>query len=162
MKNILVAVDMSDGCTNVFNKGAELARAFSGKLWAMHVVPAGPGKYGDGTYIQNERDSGLPRKDAAELLREKHRKIQGMVQTVRKDGLNAQALLVKGSVMEKILNEAEIVNADMIVLGSHCHGSMFHHLFCNVCNGVMQKSIRPVLVIHTPDQNDPDDQGEKK
>jgi hypothetical protein len=32
MKNILVAVDMSDGCTNVFDKGAELARAFSGRL----------------------------------------------------------------------------------------------------------------------------------
>lgn len=148
MKNILVSVDIGEACAKVVVAAVEMARACSAKLWLVYVTPLESHKWGP-DYIGNESDSGLPRRQEAAILQEKHRKIQQMAQSLRDDGLDASALMIEGLLHEKILGEAERVDADMIVMGSHCHGALFHLLLGNVSDWVVQHSKRPVLIIPT-------------
>ena len=49
--------------------------------------------------------------------------------------------------METILEEAAKLNADLIILGSHGHGGLLRALLGSVCEGVLRKSILPVLIV---------------
>ena len=55
-----------------------------------------------------------------------------------------------GAVVEEILNEADVVNADLIVMGTHGHGAMYNLLVGGVTKGVLKRSTRPVLLVPGP------------
>src|SRR6266478_4614459 len=55
-----------------------------------------------------------------------------------------------GAVVEEVLNEADVVNADLIVLGTHGHGAMYNLLVGSVTKGVLRRSTRPVLLVPGP------------
>src|SRR5437588_11544073 len=55
-----------------------------------------------------------------------------------------------GAVVEEILNEADVVNADLIVVGTHGHGAMYNLLVGSVTKGVLRRSTRPVLLVPGP------------
>ena len=55
-----------------------------------------------------------------------------------------------GAVVEEILNEADGVNADLIVVGTHGHGAMYNLLVGSVTKGVLRRSTRPVLLVPGP------------
>lgn len=146
MKNILVVMALTDSCAGVLDKGVELARAFSGKVWLVHVTPEESPKWGP-DYVGDEEDSDRPRRQAAEELREKHRKLQQVAQALRNDGVETVALMVEGVTQEKILSEADRVDADLIVMGSRCHDTLMDRLVGNACDWVMQQTRRPLLVV---------------
>ena len=55
-----------------------------------------------------------------------------------------------GAVVEEVLNEADVVNADLIVMGTHGHGAMYNLLVGGVTKGVLKRSTRPVLLVPGP------------
>jgi nucleotide-binding universal stress UspA family protein len=50
-------------------------------------------------------------------------------------------------VIEEILNQADVVNADLIVMGAHGHGAMYNLLVGSATKGVLKHSARPVLLV---------------
>jgi len=54
-----------------------------------------------------------------------------------------------GSVVEEILKTADAIAADLIVMGSHGHGSVYNLLVGSVTEGVLKISKRPVLLVPT-------------
>jgi nucleotide-binding universal stress UspA family protein len=55
-----------------------------------------------------------------------------------------------GSVVEEILNQADLLNSDLIVMGTHGHGAMYNLLVGSVTKGVLKHSARPVLLVPAP------------
>ncbi len=66
---------------------------------------------------------------------------------LRKDGLNATALLVQGPTAEMILREADRLHADVILMGTRAHGSLRELFVGSTSKGVLRQSTRPVLLI---------------
>ena len=55
-----------------------------------------------------------------------------------------------GAVAEEILNQADAINADLIVMGIHGHSAMYNLLVGSATKGVLKRSTRPVLLIPRP------------
>ena len=51
---------------------------------------------------------------------------------------------------EEILDQANELNADLIVMGTHGHGAMYNLLVGSVTKGVLKHSTRPVLLMPAP------------
>jgi nucleotide-binding universal stress UspA family protein len=52
-----------------------------------------------------------------------------------------------GMVAEEILFQADSLNADLIVMGTHGHGAMYNLLVGGMTKGVLKHSARPVLLV---------------
>ena len=141
MKNIVAAIDFSERSEAVLRLASEQARAFNAHLWLVHVAAPEPGFVGYDAGPQSVRDN------VAKHIRERHRDIQQMAETVRDQGLEVTALLVRGATVKALLAEAEKLSADLLVLGSHGHGLMHRVLLGSVSQAVLQKSQTPVLLI---------------
>jgi nucleotide-binding universal stress UspA family protein len=53
-------------------------------------------------------------------------------------------------VAEEILNQADTLDADLIVMGTHGHGAMYNLLVGSATKGVLKHSTRPVLLVPGP------------
>jgi nucleotide-binding universal stress UspA family protein len=141
MKNVLVALDFSDASMRVLDQAVVMAERFGADLTLIHVAAAEP------AFVGYEPGPAVVRDDLAHQLRDEHRKLQAMEKIPADRGVKTKALLVRGYPAEKILSEAERLNAELIVLGSHGHGMLFHLVAGSVAEAVLKKARCPVLVV---------------
>jgi nucleotide-binding universal stress UspA family protein len=141
VKQILAALDFSDVTESVVERAASLAAAFAAELTLLHVAAEDPAFVGYGAGPDTVR------KDRARELREEHRRLQEMAEGLRGRGIAARALFVEGPSVEKILHEAERLEVDTIVIGSHGHTALYRALLGSVSEGVVHKTRRPVLLV---------------
>ncbi len=85
----------------------------------------------------------------AEDFREKREELQNEADKLQNSGIDAESLLVQGAAVEVILDEASKLNIDLIVVGSHGHGAVYHLVVGSVSEGVLHRSSCPVIVIPT-------------
>ena len=62
-------------------------------------------------------------------------------------GLDVTPMLVQGPTVELLLNEADKLGIDMIIMGSHGHGALYNALVGTVSEGVLHKAKCPVLIV---------------
>jgi len=141
MDKIIVAVDLSDVATVALNHTVSFARAFNSQVRILHVEVPVP------TYIGNEIvQPVLPTDNEAEM--ELIRKdLSAMVDHLKQHGVEADYELVKGPIVETIVEKAAGYNADLIVLGAHNHGFLYRAFIGSVCSGVVKHSPCPVLIV---------------
>jgi len=143
MKNILVAIDNIEGTrpqSPLVQRAAALARAFSSKIWLVHVVPQ-PGL----TPFTVPRE--LLRGQAASELWHEHKSMQHLTHYLRDSGIEATALLVEGTPVKTILSEAERLDADLIVVASHRHSLLYRTLLDGAGERLLNQSSRPVMFV---------------
>jgi len=141
MKKILAAIDFSDITTKVIETASTLTKKLDGELCILHTEPS-----------QKEFDE---YKEAPQSLRDiiakdikddmKHLHI--IKDVLKKDGINAKTMLLKGPATETIIMEAKRFEADLIIIGSHEHGDLYHLIFGGVQNSLIKHSPCPVLVV---------------
>ena len=142
MKNIMVPIDFSPVTRPVLETVETLANACQSKVLLVHVAPAMSPELKEIPVPQQQRDI------VAHLLRDEHRKLQNLAGDLRKRGCDAEALLVEGHrIIEKILDEARRLQADLIVMGSHGHGKVFDLLVGSTCEGVLRRAGIPMLIV---------------
>ncbi len=140
---LLVALDLSEPTELIVKKVEELAKKMSAQVWILHNAEPGP------DVLEFRADPQTARDSLAEKFRGEHRQIQEIAKRLRKEGLEATALLVHGPTVETILKEASDLDADMIVAGSHGRGAVFQLLVGSVSEGLLRKSRCPVLIVPT-------------
>lgn len=141
MKNILVALDFSEFTERILGQACSVARAFGAALRIVHVAAPDPAFVGYEPGPQDVRDQ------RATDLREERRRLQEMADRVRSQGIEAKALLVQGSIVETLLEQAEKGNADLIVAGSHGHGRLYTALLGSVSEGILRNAPCPLLLV---------------
>ena len=140
---LLVALDLSEPTELIVKKAQELAKEMSAQVWILHNAEPAPDVLEFRVDPQTARDS------LAERFCREHRQIQEIAKRLRKEGLEAKALLVRGPTVETILKEASDLDVDMIIVGSHGRSAVFQLLVGSVSEGLLRKSRCPVLIVPT-------------
>ncbi len=143
---ILACIDLSDATEIIVEKTAELAKQFSAKVWLLHNALPEPDQ------VEFKVDPIAARESLAKRFHNEHHQIQELADRLRSEGIDTTALLVHGATVDSILTEASDLNVDMIVIGSHGHGSVYRLLVGSVSEDVLYRSPFPVLVIPTHDR----------
>ncbi len=141
MKNILVAIDFSDSTVTVINQAIALAEVTSAQVWLIHVAAPEPDFIGYQTGPQTERDF------MAHQYRDEHRQLQKWAEQLREKEIHVTALLVQGATIETILEKAQSLDVDMIVVGSHGKTGLYKLLVGSVSEGIIKGSHCPVLIV---------------
>ena len=147
MKNILVTIDSCETTTiasPIMERTIELANAFSGKVWVLHVV----------AHPRQEPfnvDSKTLRRELAAEFRHEHEFLQHLAQCLRDRAVDATALLVEGATIKTILKESERLDIDLIVLGCHRHGLLYGALMDVTEEGLLSKCARPIMFVPIPE-----------
>jgi nucleotide-binding universal stress UspA family protein len=147
--NILVAVDLSGASQKILHYVKTLASNLSAKVWLLHAEKPDLGFVGFGP---GRPESVLDQ--VADKFEEKRKELQDEADKLQNSGIDAKTLVVQGAAVEVILDEASKLNADLIVVGSHGHGAVYHLLVGSVSEGVLHRSTCPVLIVPTHDRTE--------
>jgi nucleotide-binding universal stress UspA family protein len=141
MKKILVPVDFSDITTEVLDYAIHLANEDAGSITVLHVAasnPIFPGPDAEPVMTQTYINE--------ELAREKE-ELQAITEHIKKQGVDADSVLLQGSIIDTIIEEAKELHADMIVMGKESHGLLYRTLLGTTSEGVIRRTRVPVLII---------------
>jgi nucleotide-binding universal stress UspA family protein len=142
MQRILVPVDFSPVTDAVLETTRAIACACGAKVFLVHVAPAFVADLKTVKVPQHERDF------LAHKLREEHRDLQALAERLADAGCETEPLMVEGEgTVQKIVEEAERLEADLIVAGSHGHGKLYDMLVGSICEGILRKASIPVLIV---------------
>jgi nucleotide-binding universal stress UspA family protein len=81
----------------------------------------------------------------ASELQQAHDELDALADRLRAKGHTVDTLLVPGPTVQTILEQAEKLDADVIVMGSHGRGKLSDLLVGSVSAGVIRKSPVPVV-----------------
>ena len=143
-KPILVPVDFSDATGAVIAEALRLAKALQTGMVILHVAPPEPEFVGYEPGPQSVRDA------VARKLHAEHKELQALEASAKATGVDTTTLLIQGYAAEKVVQEAEKLEAGMIVMGSHGHGKLRQLLVGSVTDAVLRKSRVPVLIVPAP------------
>lgn len=141
MKHILTTVDFSDVTDGLIKTTMMLARGLQADVCLLHVEPPEPEFIGYDPGPQNVRDQ------VAGEIRTHNRQLEELADRLRAEGLEVKALIFQGYAVEKVLEEARRLPADLIVMGSHGHGALYDLLVGRVSEGVLKKAPCPVVIV---------------
>jgi len=141
IKNILVAVDFNDNIGDLLGYAESIATKFDSKVWMIHVSAPDPDFVGYEPGPQYIRDS------RAEELKEEHRRLQDLRKTFLSGNLKSEALLIQGSTVETVLEEAEKLNADLLIVGTHKYGFIQNLFLESVSLKLFKNANIPFLAI---------------
>ena len=141
MRNLLVAVDLSEVSGVVVERAACVAQSFVSKLWLLHVAPPTKSSVPFNLY----RD--ILRTQVAKQLRLQRRQLRELGDQLRRQRIHVVNRFVLGTVSTTILAEAERITAELIIMGSHGHGNVYHALFGGVGQKVMRRARCAVMLV---------------
>jgi nucleotide-binding universal stress UspA family protein len=137
MKKILVGYDDTEPSKRALHRAAEFARRFGATVHVTSVAPVlVGGPRGMGPYDPTDP----PSRHAQQLER-----AQALL---TEHGITATLDPATGDAAEAIIEVADRVDADLIVLGSHERSLVEHALGMSVSGTVSRKAHRDVLIVH--------------
>ena len=154
VKRILVAKDLSKESSNVIRYALELGSKFDAEIHVLHVMPTvdhavlnmvaismGPDKLAE-LNAMNEKDLGeQTRRQLNVILEEETRR--GDVQLSKPPQIEVH----HGEAAPVILDVADRLDADMIILGSHTKGKLHYAFLGSVAEKILRKSHRTVVIV---------------
>lgn len=144
MKRILVAIDFSPVTEAQVNLVDDLVEPDGGDVLLLHVFNPSPHYMGYGTVGELEGLAEAELRSRLEGLADK------LKMRLERDGVKVAVLLDHGEAVPRILMEAERISADLIVVGSHGHGSLYDLLVGSTSEGVLRKAPCPVVLVPSP------------
>ena len=142
---ILAALDLTTTTPAVLREARLWTRRLQGELFLIHVTAPDPDFVGYGPGPESVRLA------VAHKFTKAHKQIEDMAADLRKDDVEATALLLQGPTAETILREANRLSVDIILMGTHSHGKLHQLLMGSVSKAVLEKADRPILLIPPQD-----------
>lgn len=141
MKTFLVPVDFSAVSKEIVDTAVTFARSFGGKVVLLHVIQP--------PIITSEY--ALPVEAVQEAIiageKEATTKLTAYSGTFQSAGLGVEAIVRHGPPVYAILEEAEKVKADFIIMGSHGHGKIYDLLVGSTASGVIKGARCGVIIM---------------
>ena len=138
---LLAALDLSSTTPAVLREARNWARRLSAQLILLHVGEPNP------DFIGYEPGPATVRESVARKFHREHQQVESAAVELRKDGVDATALLVQGPTAETILQQADTLHVDAILMGTRGHGAVHDLIVGSTSKGVILKSTRPVLLV---------------
>lgn len=143
---IVVATDFSPTASQVLERALDLARRHESEIALVHVVQpdlpilASP----EMIVVPADYESRLSEASSEALLREAER--------VRAAGIPVSTHLEHGVPAQRIVERANALDADLIMIGARGHTRFEHLLLGSVVESVVRNAQQPVLTIHPDDR----------
>jgi len=134
MKRILVGFDGSEGAENALNKAMSLLD-YDGELFILAVVP----KSDDKTFVDKEV--------YAQLKIRARNLIDNVITDIGSHEYTITGLVEEGDVAATIIDVANTLNCNLIVLGSKGASEIGRYPIGSVANKVVQYARKPVMVV---------------
>lgn len=150
-RNILVAIDFNDSIGELISYAESIALKFGAKIWVLHVAAPNPDFVGYEPGPQYIRDF------RAEELREEHRKLQNICEAFIAPEIECEALLIQGSTVESVIEEARKLQCDLLIVGTHKHSFFYNLLSENVSLELLKKTEIPLLAIPIDEPDEEED-----
>ncbi len=141
MKTILAPIDFSAASDHVVAEALALARAVQGRLVLLHVVPPALRLGGDAALAESGAEF------AVEAETDAHRRLAELQDKLRADGVAAHAVHRSGHAGECIVQQAERLSADYIVIGSHGHTAFYDLIVGSTTTRVLKEATCRVVVV---------------
>ena len=138
---VLAALDLARTTPDVLREARIWARRLSAELILIHVAEPDPDFIGYGAGPESVRLA------VAHKFTRAHQRLEALSVELRKEGLDATALLLQGATAETILREADRLSADVVLMGTRARGAVRELFVGSVSKEVLRKSTRPVLLI---------------
>ena len=169
VNNILYATDLSENARYAFAYAVSLANLYGAKITFLHVLPEVPQML-DATivgYISSERWEEIKQQhfqEAKESLigkRRDHLAIKEVLDQFCQDakqqseggGFKTDDIIVeRGNPVEQILKQSDEKKCDLIVMGTHGHGTLADAMMGSTARRVLRRSKKPVLVVRLPEE----------
>lgn len=169
IKKILYATDLSENSAYAFRYAINSARHHGADIYILHVlevrvfpVPP-PGGEGTGTLIEGPLYLERLTKFQGEQVGKVKERIRARLQEICKKELQGNEALLQrvvaieiaeGDPAAVILEKADEMQADMVVMGSHGKGILAHTFLGSVAQKVLQRIKIPALTIPIPEKTD--------
>jgi nucleotide-binding universal stress UspA family protein len=125
----------------VVEAAGRIAKLTGARVYVLHVAEPEP------EFVGYDAGPEVVRTQVARELRREHRAVQALAARLRENGLDATALLIRGPTVETTLKEADNLDADLVVVGTHGHSAVYDVLIGSYSAGIIRRSKLPVLVI---------------
>ncbi|MGE8572440.1 MAG: universal stress protein [Acinetobacter amyesii] len=142
-QNILVPVDGSEISFSAVKKAAIIAKAFNSQLTLISLVAEDPFTDADFYY-----SSSIMKEYFVQAYANAESALKEAVQITTEVGVEAQSKIIKGKVSaEGVVEAANEVKADLIVMGSHGRKGFKKMLLGSFAQDVLSNTELPVLVV---------------
>ena len=142
-QNILVPVDGSDISLSAVKNAAQIAQAFSGQLTLISLVTEDPFAEADFYY-----PSPIMKEYFVQAYANAEKSLKQAQAIANENGITANTQIVKGSVSEEgIIETAEKLKIDLIVMGSHGRKGFQKFLLGSFAQDVLKGTKLPVLIV---------------
>ena len=173
---ILVAIDLKPGTDRLLSEAQRYAKALDAIVNIVHIADPDPDfvgytkgaqevtDYEDPdpdfvSYVKDEQETKTGahevtdynhtfRGDRAKELRLEHQQVHALAEKMRAGGIRVdQALTVQGPTLEKLLKEASKLDADLLILGSHQHGTLYRLWYGDIATDATKQAPCALLVV---------------
>lgn len=141
MQTILVPIDFSDFNKIVINKAIEHAKLVDGKIYLIHVATLDLG-----VIVSETGFTYLPELEQT-ALNEEAEQLKMLKNSVEEKGVSCETIIRQGIPADVIVQEAKELSADLIVIGSLGHNTLYNMFIGSVASDVIKYSSIPLLVI---------------
>ena len=139
----LVAVDFSESMQKILDNVQLCLHAENDELYLLHVAEPDP------EFVGYEVDTEQMRKVTAQRYYQEMCDLEAVETKFKEKGIACKAFLIQGSTAETILHEAEKLDVDMLVLGSHGKSFMERVLLGSTSTKIVRQSAFPMLIVPT-------------
>lgn len=152
ISSILYASDLGEGSNPAFSHAISMAQKNNANVTYLHVIEPIPetsrglieSYMGEAEFEKQQKESFQQVMDTAK------QRVKDFCETeINKDlgKFNIDVVIKKGKSWRCILDSADVIDADMIIMGARKHGAVEKLLLGTTSNKVVQHSSRPVLIV---------------
>ena len=142
IKTIVALVSLSATSFKVLKQAHDFAKALDAEVVLLHVVPPQSSVLGVGTVSPTVLEEPTVKRVAAE-----GRDLEEMRASLAQFGVQVRTEQANVKTAEDLLLECQKLGADMLMVGTHGHGSFYNWLVGSVTAEVVAKAALPVLVV---------------
>lgn len=139
MKTVLIATDGSEHARQAVTFGVELAAEQHARVVFVHVAPM--------TDVLPTGGFGMTAAIPHELTENDRSCLEEAEAVASEHDVAASCRLLRGDVVKEIVDHANLVEADVIVVGTRGHGALTGAMLGSVSRGLLHKARRPVLIV---------------
>ncbi len=140
VRRILAPIDFSENAASVLDWAAHLAKEHGSRILLLHV-------YHLPVEFQQLEGAYLPPDFWSTVKNEAEQQLGRFAEDLRGRGLEIEALVREGYPATVIVEEAESLEADLVVIGTHGLSGLKHMLLGSIAERVVQKAPCPVLTV---------------
>ena len=141
MKTILAPLDFSAVTPRVVEAAATLARPLGARIVLLHVVQP----------PVITADYSLAMETVADIVsvseKSASKQLGGLQEQLRRDGLEAETVLLTGMPLACIGEQITVQSPDYIVVGSHGHTALYDLLVGSTTHGILKRASCPVMIV---------------